>query len=60
MEVDGGIWTAGRHTRGKGFEADITKLNWAVSHGWRVFRTTPARLENMETIRMIAAALEPR
>lgn len=39
-EVDGGVWTAGRHVQGGGFEADLVKLNEAVLRGWRVLRFT--------------------
>ena len=40
VEVDGGTWSVGRHTRGKGFEDDAIKCNAAVELGWRVFRYT--------------------
>lgn len=39
-EVEGGTWTRGRHTRGKGFENDCEKYNAAALDGWRVFRFT--------------------
>lgn len=38
MEIDGGVYAQGRHTRGRGFEADCEKLNEALLQGWRVFR----------------------
>ena len=41
VEVEGGVWTGGRHTRGKGFEADCEKYNAATERGWRVLRVTP-------------------
>jgi hypothetical protein len=47
LEVEGGIWTGGRHTRGAGFEKDIHKYNAAALVGWRLFRTTPAGLPLM-------------
>lgn len=38
VELEGGIWTNGRHTRGKGFKADTEKYNEAVKLGWKVLR----------------------
>lgn len=38
VEVEGGVYTNGRHTRGKGYEADIRKYNEAQLMGWRVLR----------------------
>ena len=43
VEVEGGVWTNGRHTRPQGFLGDIEKYNTATLMGWRVFRTTPDR-----------------
>ena len=45
VEIDGGAYTRGRHTRGKGFEADCEKMNAAALLGWRVLRFTPQMLE---------------
>src|SRR5271167_3650698 len=38
IEIEGAIWTRGRHTRGKGFQADLQKYNHATMVGWRVLR----------------------
>lgn len=38
VEVEGGIYTYGRHTRASGFEKDLEKYAEAVSLGWRVLR----------------------
>ncbi len=38
IEIDGAVYAGGRHTRGKGFEADCEKLNEALLQGWRVLR----------------------
>lgn len=40
VEVEGGTWTAGRHSRGAGYEADVEKYNEATLLGWRVLRVT--------------------
>jgi len=39
-EIDGAVWTGGRHTSGAGFIRDQEKLNLAGLAGWRVFRFT--------------------
>lgn len=44
IEVEGGVWTGGRHTRPKGFLNDIEKYNTGTLYGWRIFRTTPDAL----------------
>lgn len=41
VEVDGGVWTGGRHTRGAGYQKDIEKLTTAYLMGWLVIRVTP-------------------
>lgn len=53
LEVEGGVWTRGRHTRGAGFLADLSKYNSAVLLGWKVIRTTPDKLVSAETLAML-------
>lgn len=48
IEIDGGVWTQGRHTRGSGFIKDMEKLNQAVLLGWKVLRYTPEQTGEME------------
>lgn len=44
VEIEGGIWSGGRHTRGKGFLGDMQKYNQATLLGWRVLRYAPDQL----------------
>jgi len=45
IEIEGGAWIYGRHTRAKGFVNDMEKYNEAVLLGWRVLRYTPEQIK---------------
>lgn len=53
IEVEGGVWTGGRHTSSKGFIGDIEKYNEAALLGWCLVRTTPAHLLSGLTLELI-------
>ena len=53
LEIEGGIWTGGRHTRGTGFLRDMDKYNAAGLLGWRVFRTTPQQVKNGQALELV-------
>jgi hypothetical protein len=53
LEVEGGVWTGGRHTRGAGFVKDIEKYNRAAVLGWRLLRVTPDKLVSFGTFEML-------
>mgnify|MGYP001442232716 CR=1 FL=1 len=38
VELEGGIWSGGRHVRGSGFQNDCEKYNHAVMLGWKIYR----------------------
>ena len=40
IEIEGGIWVQGAHSRGAHFNSDCEKYNNAALLGWRVFRIT--------------------
>jgi hypothetical protein len=42
LEIEGGVWTNGRHTRGKGFIKDMEKYNAAQALGIYVVRCIPS------------------
>jgi len=52
LEIDGAVFSGGRHTRGAGFVADCEKHLAAWLLGWSVVRLTARQLtaENIERI----------
>lgn len=50
VEYEGGIFSNGRHTRGRGYAKDCVKYNLAQILGWTVLRYTPlsAKSRNWE------------
>lgn len=46
VEIEGGTWSQGRHTRGKGFRRDCEKYAEALCLGWRVLRVTTGMVED--------------
>jgi very-short-patch-repair endonuclease len=57
IEIDGGAFIGGRHTRGTGFRKDCEKLNTATQMGWRVFRFLPDQVDG-EMVNVITEVLE--
>ena len=60
VEIEGGAFTNGRHTRGKGFINDMEKYNKAVELGWVVLRYTPTQLNESKTYEQISAVCKNR
>jgi very-short-patch-repair endonuclease len=56
-EIDGGAWSAGRHTRGAGFIADQKKTNAAALLGWSVYRFTWEDLKTAYFVDTLTEAL---
>jgi len=59
VEIDGGTWASGRHTRGGGYEKDCEKLNAAALLGWFVFRFTGAMVDDGRALTTIENAIAP-
>ncbi len=57
IEIDGGAYTNGRHTRGAGFESDRAKDALAFRLGFIPMHLTPRQVESGEAISTIKAAL---
>jgi len=45
VSINGGVYTQGRHTRGKGQEGDMEKLNEATILGWRVLQFSTGQVQ---------------
>jgi very-short-patch-repair endonuclease len=58
LEVEGGVWIQGRHTRGAGFVKDMEKYNLACVAGWKVLRFTPQQLRKKETYNLLSCLFE--
>ena len=41
IEIDGGVFTGGRHSGGAGQKRDMEKMNAAVEEGWAVLHYVP-------------------
>jgi very-short-patch-repair endonuclease len=60
VEVEGGVFSGGRHTRGTGFEADCVKYNLAAEMGFTVLRFTGEMIETGAAIDTIRRVIEQR
>lgn len=58
VEVEGGVYTQGRHTRGRGFTQDAEKYNEAALLGWTVIRVTPEHVTHGQALAWIKRATE--
>jgi very-short-patch-repair endonuclease len=60
VEVEGGIWSGGRHVRGAGFEKDLEKYNRANLDGWCLLRFTGDMIKSGQALQTIEVALQSR
>jgi|SRR3990167_657357 len=61
VEIDGGVWTQGRHTRGAGFTSDQEKMNAAALLGFSVLRFQPKDVKrSLNGVTTILAFLEKK
>lgn len=45
VEIEGGVWTGGRHVRPKGFIEDMEKYNELALQEWILLRFTPRKID---------------
>jgi very-short-patch-repair endonuclease len=59
LEVEGGVFIQGRHSRGAGMVKDMEKYNAAAAAGWRILRVTPKQVTNGEALTVVEQAVKP-
>lgn len=57
LEIEGGVYVAGAHTRGAHFESDCEKYAEATVLGWRVLRVTPRMVKDGRAVGWLDAIL---
>jgi very-short-patch-repair endonuclease len=60
LEVEGGVWSTGGHTSGKGFTDDCEKMNEALVRGWRVLRVTGQQVKSGAALDWLRQAMGPQ
>ena len=60
VEVQGGIWARGAHTRGIGYMRDCSKLNDAQLQGWLLLWVTRKHIETGKALVWLRRALTER
>ena len=58
VEIEGGVYTRGRHTRASGFVRDAEKYNAAAEMGWTVLRAPKPMLDDLSVLDMAKRILE--
>ena len=58
LEVDGGTFSGGRHTRGNGYAEDCVKLAEAGILGWRVLRATSQQVKSGQALGWVERILK--
>lgn len=57
LEVEGGVWTGGRHTRGGGFSGDMEKYNALAERHIFLLRCVPSDLMKLKTLNAVKTVL---
>lgn len=57
VEVQGGTWSQGAHSRGRGYRRDAEKRAAVQMRGWLALDVTADMIDDGSAVRLIAAAL---
>jgi very-short-patch-repair endonuclease len=60
IEVEGGVWVRGAHTRGGHYNSDCEKYNLAAMNGWKVLRFTSNMINDGTAIDTIEKVLNEK
>ena len=60
MELEGGVYSNGRHVRGAGYEADCVKYSLASILGYTLIRVTYGMIERGEACELLRMAVQFR
>jgi len=58
IEIEGGAWTNGRHTRGKGFSEDLIKYDAAMRLGYNLYRCDSAMVKSGQALETVQRIVE--
>lgn len=58
VELQGGTFSGGGHTRGEGYENDCDKANRAIMLGWAVMRFTGKHVDDGSAVAMVSEYLQ--
>lgn len=57
VEIDGGVWSRGRHSRGAGMLADMEKTAALAARGWRLIRCSPQHVADGTALAWVREAI---
>ena len=60
IEIDGGVFTGGRHSGGVGQLRDMEKMNMACTRGWLVYHYIPDMKFSLEMRQQVLEAIKLR
>ena len=58
VEIEGGGYVNGRHTRGAGFAGDLRKYHAAMEMGWTVYRCDGGMVKSGQSLKLIEKLLQ--
>ena len=60
IEIEGGFWIQGRHSRGGGGESDMEKYNTSAIMGYALLRFSPKQANNLSAVGIIGDWFDAR